>query len=77
VEALCDLENRLGALEAKIDALCVDLAELKGMVSQLPTVSTLAFVNLGLAVTVPGLVFAIGCDEVVVGFRKAPRPWLG
>ena len=47
------------SLEAKLDALRVDLAELNDKVSQLPTVWTMALVNFGLAVTVPALVFVI------------------
>jgi hypothetical protein len=58
IEAGCDME-RWYALEAKLDAVRVDLAELNRKVSRLPTVWTMGFINLGLAVTVPGLVFAI------------------
>jgi len=56
---MSDLERRVGSLETKVDQMRVDLAELKGKVSQLPTVWTLVFANFGLAVTVSALVFAI------------------
>jgi hypothetical protein len=63
---MSDLERRVGSLEAKADQILVDLAgvrvelaELRGKVSQLPTVWMLVFANFGLAVTVSALVFAI------------------
>ncbi len=63
---MSELERRVGSLETKVDRLVVDLtavrvdlAELRGKVSQLPTVWTLVFANFGLAVTVAALVFAI------------------
>jgi hypothetical protein len=63
---MSDLERRVGSLEAKADRILVDLAgvrvelaELRGKVSQLPTVWILVFANFGLAVTVSALVFAI------------------
>jgi hypothetical protein len=63
---MSDLERRVGSLEAKADRILVDLAgvrvelaELRGKVSQLPTVWMLVFANFGLAVTVSALVFAI------------------
>jgi hypothetical protein len=56
---MSDLRRRVGALETKVDAMRVDLAELKGKVSQLPTVWTMVFANFGLAVTASALVFAI------------------
>lgn len=56
---MSDLARRVGALESKVDAMRVDLAELKGKVSQLPTVWTLVFANFGIAMTVAALVFAI------------------
>jgi hypothetical protein len=56
---MSDLERRVGSLETKVDQMRVDLAELKGKVSQLPTVWTLVFANFGLAVAVSALVFAI------------------
>src|SRR5262245_28680897 len=63
---MSELERRVGSLESKVDRIAVDLtaarvdlAELKGKVSQLPTVWTLMFANFGLAATVSALVFAI------------------
>ena len=63
---MSDLERRVGSLEAKADQILVDLAgvrvelaELRGKVSQLPTDWMLVFANFGLAVTVSALVFAI------------------
>lgn len=54
-----DLDKRVTTLEGKVDQLRVEVAELKGKVSQLPTVWTLVFANLGLAFTVAVLVFGI------------------
>jgi hypothetical protein len=53
------VETRVGVLESKVDALRIDMAELKGKVSQLPTIWTMMFANFGLAVTVSALVFTI------------------
>lgn len=54
-----DIDKRVSALESKVDQLRVEVAELKGKVSQLPTVWTLVFANLGLAFTVAAFVFGI------------------
>jgi hypothetical protein len=56
---MSELERRGGSLKIEIDRIRVELAEIIGMVSRLPTVWTLVFVNVALAVTVPALVFAV------------------
>lgn len=54
-----DIDKRVTSLETKVDQTRIEIAELKGKVSQLPTVWTLVFANLGLAVTVAALVFGV------------------
>ena len=53
------LTGRVGRLEEKVDKIGLDVAELKGRVSQLPTVWQLVGLNIGLAFGVAGLVFAV------------------
>ena len=68
-----DLTARVASLEGKVDTLAadirsmktdvqkinVDLAEIKGRLTQMPTVSQLIYGNVGLAVAIAGLVFTI------------------
>jgi hypothetical protein len=57
------IEGRLARIEATIDRIVVELAELRGRVSQLPTtwqfVTWVAGLNIGLVIGVSGLVYAI------------------
>ena len=57
------LAARVGKLEDKVDKIIVELAELKGKISNLPTtfqvIARVASLNLALALGVSALVFAI------------------
>ena len=57
------LAARVGKLEDKVDKIIVELAELKGKISNLPTtfqvITWVASLNLALALGVSALVFAI------------------
>lgn len=53
------LEKRVGVLEADLKTLMKDVAEIKGKISQLPTVWQLVLANFGLALTLSAFVFAI------------------
>ncbi len=54
-----ELERRVTKLEEAIIAIRLDIAEMKGKLSNLPTTWQLIGVNFGLAVGVAGLVFAV------------------
>ncbi len=54
-----ELERRVTKLEEAVLAIRLDIAEMKGKLSNLPTTWQLIGVNFGLAVGVAGLVFAV------------------
>ena len=54
-----DMEARVAKLEEAVTAIRLDIAEMKGKISNLPTTWQLVGVNFGLAVGIGGLVFAI------------------
>ena len=63
---ISDFDKRASALEGKVDKLddrvqhiAVNVAEIKGRVSQMPTISQVIYGNVGLAVAIAGLVFTI------------------
>jgi hypothetical protein len=54
-----ELERRVARLEEAVTAIRLDIAEMKGKLSNLPTTWQLIGVNFGLVVGVAGLVFAV------------------
>jgi hypothetical protein len=53
------MEIRVAKLEDALAAMRVDLAEMKGGISNLPTTWQLVGVNFALAIGIAGLVFAV------------------
>jgi hypothetical protein len=54
-----ELERRVSKLEDAVTAIRLDIAEMKGKISNLPTTWQLIGVNFGLVIGVAALVFAI------------------
>jgi hypothetical protein len=54
-----DLDKRVEKLENKVDRIGLDVAEIKGKVSQLPTVWHVVVLNFSLAIAIAGLVFVV------------------
>ena len=53
------IEKRIGKVEDKLDAVALDIAEIKGRVSQLPTTFQILTWFIGVAIGLTGLVFLI------------------
>lgn len=56
---MSDLEKRVGSLETKVDQMRVDLAEIKGRISQIPTTWQMATWFVGVSMGLVALVFTI------------------
>jgi hypothetical protein len=54
-----ELERRVAKLEDAVLGIRLDIAEIKGKISNMPTTWQLLGVNFGLAIGVAGLVFAV------------------